>query len=143
MSASTAQQAATAERRTRNLSMRLGGASWDMIAAQLGYAGKAAACKDFQRALAATRASMEISAAELREVELLRLDRVQAGSWTSAMKGDHKAADTVLKCHDRRVKLLDMTGAQRAMDNAVDAWIEHLRDGDLDEADQAALDAVA
>ncbi len=143
MPASDAQRLKTAERRAQCLALKLAGVGWDQIAERLGYAGKAAACKDFGRALDAARGTLVLNAQELREVDLMRLDRVQAGSWKRALGGDHKAADTVLKCHDRRVKLLDLTGAQKAMDNAVDAWIEHLRGPALDPADQAALDALA
>lgn len=143
MPASDAQRLSTADRRAQCLALRLAGAKWDEIAERLQYSGKAAACKDFSRALEQARGTIALNVAEMTEVELLRLDRVQAGSWKRALNGDPKSADIVLKVHDRRVRLLDLTGAQKNQDNAVDAWISHLRNGTLDPADQAALDAVA
>lgn len=143
MPASDAQRLKTADRRARNLEMRLAGARWDRIAEVLGYSNKAAACKDFGRALAATRADMKQSAAELREVQALRLERLNAAFWPKSMKGDHQAGKVCLDIHRELVKLFDLTGAQKTMDNAVDAWIEHLAGGGLDEQDAAALAAVA
>lgn len=145
MSASRKQRAATAERRAKCLEMRLGGARWDEIAERLHYAGKAAAYKDFERAMEAAREAQAETATMLKNVELARLDRIQRAFWMRAMSGDHRAGKVVLDVHDRRVRLLDMTGAQRAMDNAVDAWVEHLTGGaaGLDPGDAAALHAVA
>jgi hypothetical protein len=143
MPASDAQRAKTAQRRAQCLEMVLAGARWDTIADKLGYAGKAAACKDFQRAMDAAKATTAASAAQIRDLELLRLDRLQAAFWRPAMRADHRAGRVVLDVHDRRVKLLDLTGSQKTLDNAVDAWVEHLRGGELSAEDQAALDAVA
>lgn len=126
MPASKAQQTLTAKRRSQALQMRLAGASWDMIADRLEYAGKAAACKDVTRALAAARAEVTESAEQLRQMEVLRLDRLQAGLWTAACSGDTRAVDTALRVIDRRIKLMGLDGAQRAIDNAVDAWLTHL-----------------
>lgn len=142
MPASDEQRLKTAQRRAKNLEMRLAGARWEQIAEALEYASKAAACKDFTRALEQTRSVVAMRVGELKEIELLRLDRLQAGVWPKAVRGDVKAADVALKVHDRRVRLLDLTGAQKTVDNAVDAWVEHLRSGGLDPEDQAALDAV-
>lgn len=145
MPASKAQQAATADRRARNLQMRLGGATWDQIADRLEYASKAAACKDFDRALAATRNTLAENAAQLREIQLLRLDRLQAAFWPRAMSGDHHAGKVCLDVHRERVKLLGLDAAQRTLDNAVDAWLTHLGGAadTLDPGDAAALAAVA
>lgn len=143
MPASDAQRLKTAHRRSQNLQLKLAGLGWDEIAERLGYSGKAAACKDFARALEQTRSTIALNAEELREIEMLRLDRVRAGSWKRALSGDPKSADIVLKVHDRVVKLHDLTGAQRVVGNAVDAWIDSLRGGTLDPEDQAALDAVS
>lgn len=142
MPASRTQRALTAERRRKNLAMRLGGAGWDRIAEELDYASKAAACKDFTRAMSAAQAATAESAVELRALEMLRLDRLQAAFWARALGGDHRAGKVVLDVHDRRVKLLDLTGQQRTLDNAVDAWL-HTVAGDADDADLAADRAAA
>lgn len=135
----------TAERRAQNLAMRLAGASWDRIADQLGYADKAAACKDFTRALQAARSKLDDQVTTLKVVELLRLDRLQAAFWTRALSGDHRAGKTVLEVHDRRVRLLKLDADQAKADNAVDAWLGHVAGelGGLDAEDAAALAAIA
>ncbi len=144
MPASKAQRAFTAQRRAQCLALRLAGMPWDAIAERLEYASKAAACKDFERALAATRAQTAESASRHRDLELLRLERLNQAVWPNALRGDVKSVGTALDLHKARVRLLGLDAQQRTLDNAVDAWIAHLDGGDdLDPADQAALDAVA
>lgn len=145
MPASKQQRALTAERRARNLQMRLGGASWAQITAVLEYSGTAAACKDFLRAMQANQAAIAENATLLRQIELARLDRVQAAFWAAAMRGEHRSGRVVLDVHRERVKLLGLDAAQRTVDNAVDAWLDHLagNGAGLDPGDAAALAAVA
>lgn len=148
MPASRTQQLATAERRAQNIALRVAGASWDKIAEQLGYAGRAAACRDFTRALEVARKQVRASAEVARETELLRYDRLQAAFWPAAIRGDVKAGKLILEISDRRVKLEDLTGEKKTLDNAVDAWIGHLGgsgpdgEGGLDADDAAALALV-
>lgn len=142
MAASKAQQMTTAQRRAQNLTLRLAGLGWDAIAERLGYSGKAAACKDFTRALDAARSTVKQTADEALEIEMLRLDRLQQAFWRPAMSADPKAGKLVLEIIDRRVKYKDMTGAQRNANNAVDAWVASLAAGGLDVADQQALAMV-
>lgn len=110
MPASKAQRAKTADRRGKAIALRLAGMDWQTIADRLDYASRGAACVDVNRALEANLAEQSQAADTLREVETLRLDRLQAAAWPSAVKGDLKAIDTVLKVIDRRIKLqgLDM-----------------------------------
>lgn len=110
MPASKAQRAKTADRRGKAIALRLAGMDWQTIADRLDYASRAAACVDVNRALEANLAEQSQAADTLREVESQRLDRLQAAAWPSAVKGDLKAIETVLKVIDRRVKLqgLDM-----------------------------------
>lgn len=105
MPASKAQRANTAERRKKAITLRLAGMDWQSIADQLGYSTRGAAWTDVTRALEANLAEQTQAADTLREVESLRLDRLQAAAWPSAVKGDLKAIETVLKVIDRRAKL--------------------------------------
>lgn len=129
MPASKAQRAATAERRSKAVAMRLAGIDYDTIATRLGYSDRGAACKDINRALEANVAEQNRQADVLRQQELQRLDRLQAGVWTAAASGDTKAVDTALRIIDRRCKLLGLDAPQRhevvSMD-AVDAAIRAL-----------------
>lgn len=108
MPPSKAQRALTAERRTKAIQLRLAGADWTQIADTLGYADRAAACKDVTRALESHIAAQNSTAEVLRETELQRLDRLQRGLWPAAVAGDTRSADTVLRVIDRRMKLLGL-----------------------------------
>lgn len=110
MGTTKATQAKVAERRAQAITLRIAGMDWQSIADRLGYNSRGAACQDVARALEANLAEQSQAADTLREVESLRLDRLQAAAWPSAVKGDLKAIETVLKVIDRRVKLqgLDM-----------------------------------
>lgn len=110
MGTTKAKQAKVAERRAKAITLRLAGMDWQTIADRLDYSSRGAACQDVARALEANLAEQSQAADTLREVESQRLDRLQAAAWPSAVKGDLKAIETVLKVIDRRVKLqgLDM-----------------------------------
>lgn len=108
MPPSKAQRARTAQRRTQAIALKLAGAEWQQIADTLGYADRGAACKDVTRALETYVAEGRAGAEVLRETELLRLDRIQRGLWPQAVAGDTRAADTVLKVIDRRMRLLGL-----------------------------------
>jgi hypothetical protein len=104
MPASKAQRAKTAERRGKAVAMRTAGLDYDTIAQRLGYASRGAAHTDITRALEANVAETTRNAEVLREAELLRLDRLQAGVWPAAAAGDPRAIDTALRIIDRRSK---------------------------------------
>lgn len=136
MPASKAQRAKTADRRTKAIAMRLAGADWDLIANQLEYSGKAAACKDVTRAMEASLADQGRNAELLRHQELLRLDRLQRGLWTRAVAGDTKCADTVLRIIQTRIRLFGLdtvgSGSNAAAMALVDLLAKQLKlDGDL------------
>jgi hypothetical protein len=56
-----------AQRRTRAIELRQAGRTWAQIAAELGYAGKGAACQDVQRALDHCNAERHRREAEVRQ----------------------------------------------------------------------------
>jgi hypothetical protein len=103
--ASKAQRAATAARRDRAVQMRMACAGWQQIATALGYADKAAACKDVTRALERNNAALRASTETLRTLDLDRLDRMQLGLWPTAIAGDSKATDAVLRIMQWRARL--------------------------------------
>lgn len=105
MSASKAKQAQVADRRAKAIAMYLAGADWQAIADALGYASRGAAHTDVTRALHANLQVEAEQVAEFRNVETLRLNRLQAAFWPKALKGDPKAAEVVLKCIAGRSKL--------------------------------------
>lgn len=113
MPASKAQRAQAAEKRTKAVKMRIAGADWDAIASACGYASRGAACNAVNKALEAQTAEMLRDSDVLRQMELARLDRLQAAFWAGALQGDSDAARTVLGCIDRRVKLLGLNAPER------------------------------
>lgn len=120
MSASKAQQAITAKRRAECIQLRLAGVDWETIAERLKYASRGAACEDFRRALEATRADVAAAAEDAREIEAARLDRLQAGFWAKAIKGDKQAGEMVLRILARRARMLGLDSpAQVAVDATV------------------------
>jgi hypothetical protein len=92
----------TAEKRQRALERRKAGASFDAIAQELGYANKAGAHK---AVLAALDQTLREPAAEVRKLELERLDRLFLVVWPQALKGDTKAMDRCLQIAKQRASL--------------------------------------
>lgn len=94
----------TPERAAQALELHLAGATYDKIAAALGFANRGGAYKAVQAALAA-RKSID-GRAEVVAVEVARLDAMLTGLWPQARRGDVAAVDRVLKIGERRLALL-------------------------------------
>jgi hypothetical protein len=124
---SRAQRTAIADRRTKLLQMRLAGVDFTTIADRLDYSSPAAARKDFTRTMRETLDLEQETANELREVELQRLDRLQAAAWAEAARGELKAIETVLRVIDRRCRILGLYAAVQ-----VDATITEVTQQDLE-----------
>jgi hypothetical protein len=96
---------AAAARQARALELRKAGIGYATIARQLGYAGPSGAYKAITTALRALTAE---PAAELRDLELARLDDLLGGLWADARRGDVAKIDRVLKIMQRRADLLGL-----------------------------------
>lgn len=128
MSASKAQRAATAARRQKAIALKLAGLTYEQIAEKLEYSSRQAAQKDVVRALATALTDLGRTAEEFREVELQRLDRLQAAAWPLAVGGNLQAIDTCRRIiHDRR-QLLGLDAPQRHEVLTVDALDAAIRD---------------
>lgn len=68
------ERAAIDIRRAKAVEMRIKGATWQQIADECGYADRGAACTDIRRFREETRAEAEEKLAELRALEVDRLD---------------------------------------------------------------------
>lgn len=115
----------SAARRSRAVTLRLMGFSYDEVAQQCGYTDRSTARKTVMRALDKYEAAR---VGEMRIEENARLDRAQAAIWPAVMKGDTKAVDTYLRLSARRARMngLDApqqvavtTGAQAALQDAL------------------------
>jgi hypothetical protein len=140
MPASKAQSAATSARRVQAINLRLAGVDYETIASRLGYASRAAAYVDIERALAANKAKEASATATLQEVESLRLDRLQAAVWSAAVKGDIRSVDAALRIIAQRCKLLGLDAPTRSRIEVVDDDVARLLVEQL-EADLADLAA--
>ena len=105
---------ATVARQVEAMTLRASGMGYAEIATQLGFAGRSGAFAAVQRGLRQTVAE---SAALLRELELARLDQLQASLWPDAVgEGDDppdlakrcKAITVILKIMARRAALMGL-----------------------------------
>jgi len=93
------------EKERAALELRKSGATLDDIARELGYCNRGAAHKAIRRALDAT---LQEPAAELREMEQVRLNTMLVAIWPKVKTGDHVALQDALSIMDRRAKLLGL-----------------------------------
>jgi hypothetical protein len=105
-------QVALAEKRRRALELRRAGATYDQIAASVGFAGRSGA---YKAVMATLKAMLREPAEEVRLLELDRLDAMLLGLWAGAKSGDIKKAELVPKIMDRRAKLLGLDAPVKAM----------------------------
>lgn len=140
MPASKAQSAATSARRAQAIKLRIAGVDYDTIATTLGYASRGAAHTDIDRALQANKAEEDAAKEILREIEALRLDRLQAAVWNDAVKGDPQAIGSALKIIAQRCRLLGLDAPTRTRIEIVDEEVARLLVDQL-EADFARLTA--
>lgn len=98
------------------LNMRLHGLTFLEIARGLPEAGFRRVSVSRIHAIVAKslRSCREQPARELRQLELLRLDQLQAAHYKAAMGGDAAAASRVLSIMDRRARLLGLEAGQDA-----------------------------
>jgi hypothetical protein len=113
------------------LNMRLHGLTFHEIARKLPEAGfrRVSVSRIFAIVTKNLRSCHEQPARELRQLELLRLDQLQAAHYQAAMGGDAAAASRVLSIMDRRAKLLGFdAGAEAAhsLDEARDSLLKKL-----------------
>lgn len=108
--ASTASRIKTAEKERDALELRKGGATFEQIAREVGYSDGSGAAKAVSRALADT---IQEPAADLRRLELERLDSLLAALWPKAIDGDAQAVDRCLRVMERRASLLGLDAPSR------------------------------
>lgn len=92
-------------RRARCVELALAGHSYDEIALEVGYQSRGTAWRSVQDSLNSRIAEAVM---EYRELELARLDVLQAAHWPQAVAGSVRSADLVLRVIDRRTKLLGL-----------------------------------
>jgi hypothetical protein len=154
---SNAQQLTTAKRRKEVIQLREAGATWEVIADTIEerhgaealpkHWSKRYAHKDFQRALGKVQDEVKDRARTVREMELMRLRRMQRGLWGAAVEGDTDAVRTVVKLMKRRASLLGLDEPEEldvtaGMDTeTMEALLDALEE--YPEARQAAAEALS
>ena len=82
-------------RKARAVELRTAGMNYDAIARELGLANRGTAWRLVNQAM---KERVVERVDEHRELELQRLDALQAAFWGKALAGDSKAANIVLRC---------------------------------------------
>lgn len=108
------------ERAQRVVDMRRAGVSWDAIARALGYSSSTNAHHAFTTYMNNyPKESVEYA----RQVELDRLDQLQAAIWQQCLASDssnqHWAIDRMLKISDQRARLLGLNAPVRQEVNVI------------------------
>ncbi len=93
------------ERRLRALELRMRGLTYAEIAREVGYASGSGAHKAVRAAL---EAEALMTASEVRDLLVLRLETLLQGIWDAACRGEFQAIDRVLRILDREAKLLGL-----------------------------------
>jgi hypothetical protein len=120
---------AAAERARQALELRKAGVQYADIAITLKFASASGAYRAVARALARLTAE---PAAELRKMEVLRLDRMLQAIWDQVVKGNQGAIDRALRIGERRSKLLGLDTPQKIQEAVSDELdINQLSDGEL------------
>lgn len=94
------------DRERRVIDMRRSGATFEDIAAAVGYANHTGAWHAYRRAM--RRTLTDAGTEDIRQLELSRLDRLQEALWPQAMNGDTTAVHAVIKILDRRARYLGL-----------------------------------
>ncbi len=106
----------------RAVELMLKGRSYDQIAHEVGYANRGTAHRVVAKALA-QRLADHID--QLRELELARLDALQASLWAKAEKGDLRAVNACVRIIDKRCRLLGLYGFKEAQEPLQTLVIDH------------------
>ncbi|MCX7939932.1 MAG: helix-turn-helix domain-containing protein [Thermoflexales bacterium] len=101
-----------AARRAEALRMRIAGASYREIAAQLGVSHEAARQLVIKALEQVSDVSEELRA-ELRKLELERLDAMLRSLWQKVAAGNESAINTALRIMERRAKLAGLDTADK------------------------------
>ena len=93
------------KRRTKAVELAANGKDYSEIATELGYHDRSGA---YKAVTAALRAEQAEGVDLLRQLEMIRLDALQASVWDAATSGDAKAVDQVVRIIMARVRLLGL-----------------------------------
>lgn len=116
-------------KQAKALELALAGASYEQIAKACGYQHRSSAMRIVRLAIKKWSPIDSSDAEAVRDVELARLDRLQAAHWSKALKGDHRSTEMILRIMRRRSLLLGLDAALKVdatISDSLDAQIEEL-----------------
>ena len=100
------------QRRQEATRLRMAGLSFREIAQRVGVTPRRAWVM-VQESLSEMRRDIEGNVAELRAMELARLDVAQAALWKRVLAGEDGAVSSLIRIMDRRAKLLGLDAPQQ------------------------------
>jgi hypothetical protein len=106
------------ERQRQALELRLAGLTFEAIAQRIGYSNRSSAA---DAVTAALRATVQVPADDLRELECERLDSLLNAMWPKAVGGSHLAVDRCLAIMERRSRLLGLDAPLRVRQEVITA----------------------
>lgn len=112
MTKTSPRRTAARQRRQQAIALRVEGNTFDQIAAALGCT-RSAAWKMVQREIDEIVRDTRADAAELRALELARLDDAQRAIWDRVEDGHLPSIDRLLRISERRAKLLGLDAPMR------------------------------
>lgn len=98
------------ERTRKALELRKAGATYDQIAAQLGYGNRSNAYRAVKEAI---HEIIREPAEEVLQLELARLDALLLGCWQKAKTGDSRAIDRAIRVMERRSAYLGLDAPKK------------------------------
>lgn len=100
-------RALAAARRVRAVELKTAGLTYEQIATELGYANRGTVYHVVSQALPTQTVE---AVAQLRNMEVARLDMLQFAVWRRAMAGDVSAASVAIRVIMERCRLLGLEG---------------------------------
>jgi hypothetical protein len=106
------------EKERKVVELRQMGVTYEVIAKQVGYASASGAYHAYERALARyPRETVD----KKRDLAEARIERLLAGVWTKALRGEIPAIMATIKLFERQAKLLGLDAPQR-IENKVEVF---------------------
>lgn len=124
-----------AEKRARALQLRIGGATYDQIAQQVGFSGRGGAYRAVAQAL---RDIPREAADELRQLELERFDTIQIRLMQKLGQGDLTVVPNLLRLAEQRARLLGLNKPEQLQLQAE----VHVQDDQQTARQRAAIEAA-
>lgn len=122
------------ERAYQAYTLRIAGHDWSAIASRVGYDSATVANRKVKHLIdKAHKAVTDDRRMEIVELELARLDALQAAVWDSALSGDVRSVDSALKVMMHRARLLQLGEESQAATSRTiiitsDEYVEQLKE---------------